>query len=168
MQPGDFVLIQFGHNDICPIADKKARGVIPGTGDTCHVYHLEDGGRFELVYSFGWYLKKMIDDAREKGATPILVSLTTRNEWPGGHVERRNDSYGKWYQEVVADTGCEFVDAHNLIADYLDKHYKSKESAAKYFNHDHTHTSYMGAKNNAKMIAKGIRLAKSPLAAYLK
>ncbi|WP_407934587.1 GDSL-type esterase/lipase family protein [Hallella sp.] len=168
LQPGDFVLIQFGHNDICPIADKKARGVIPGTGDTCHVYHLEDGGRFELVYSFGWYLKKMIDDAREKGATPILVSLTTRNEWPGGHVERRNDSYGKWYREVVADTGCEFVDAHNLIADYLDKHYKSKESAAKYFNHDHTHTSYMGAKNNAKMIAKGIRLAKSPLAAYLK
>ena len=168
LQPGDFVLIQFGHNDICPIADKKARGVIPGTGDTCHVYHLEDGGRFELVYSFGWYLKKMIDDTREKGATPILVSLTTRNEWPGGHVERRNDSYGKWYREVVADTGCEFVDAHNLIADYLDKHYKSKESAAKYFNHDHTHTSYMGAKNNAKMIAKGIRLAKSPLAAYLK
>ncbi len=168
LQPGDFVLIQFGHNDICPIDDKKERGVIPGTGDTCRVYRMENGGRYEVVYSFGWYLKKMIDDTREKGATPILVSLTTRNEWPGGHVERRNDTYGKWYAEVVADTGCEFVDAHNIIADYLDKHYKGKDSAAAYFNHDHTHTSYKGAKNNAKMIAKGIKLINSPLAKYLK
>ena len=34
LQPGDFVLIQFGHNDICPITDRKERGVIPGTADT--------------------------------------------------------------------------------------------------------------------------------------
>ena len=168
LQPGDFVLIEFGHNDICPIDDQKERGVIAATGDTSHVYRMAKDGRYEVVYSFGWYLKKMIDDTREKGATPILVSLTVRNEWPGGHVERRDDSYGRWYREVVADTGCEFVDAHNLIADWLDKHYKSKESAAEYFCHDHTHTSYKGAKNNARMIARGIRAAKSELAKYLK
>lgn len=168
LKPGDFVLIQFGHNDICPIDDKKERGVIPGTADTCHVYKMEKDGRFEVVYSFGWYLKKMIDDTKEKGATPILVSLTTRNEWPGGKVERRNDSYGKWYREVVKETGCEFLDAHNLIADYLDKHYKSKESAAEYFKKDHTHTSLKGARNNAKMIAKGLKEINSPLAKFLK
>ena len=168
LQPGDFVLIQFGHNDICPITDRKERGVIPGTADTCHVFKMEKDGRYEVVYSFGWYLKKMIDDTREKGATPILLSLTTRNEWPGGKVERRNSSYGKWYREVVAETGVEFVDAHNLIADYLDKHYKGKADAAEYFKKDHTHTSYKGAKNNAKMIAKGIREIKSPLSAFLK
>lgn len=168
LKPGDFVLIQFGHNDICPIDDKKERGVIPGTADTCHVYKMEKDGRFEVVYSFGWYLKKMIDDTKEKGATPILVSLTTRNEWPGGKVERRNDSYGKWYREVVKETGCEFLDAHNLIADYLDKHYKSKESAAEYFKKDHTHTSLKGARNNAKMIAKGLKDINSPLAKFLK
>lgn len=168
LQPGDFVLIQFGHNDICPISDKKERGVIAESKDTCHVYKMEKDGRYEVVYSFGWYLKKMIDDTKEKGATPILVSLTTRNEWPNGKVERRNDSYGKWYREVVKETGCEFVDAHNLIADYLDKHYKSKEDAAEYFKKDHTHTSLKGARNNAKMIAKGIRDIKSALAKYLK
>ncbi len=168
LKPGDFVLIQFGHNDICPIDDKKERGVIPGTADTCHVYKMEKDGRFEVVYSFGWYLKKMIDDTKEKGATPILVSLTTRNEWPGGKVERRNDSYGKWYREIVKETGCEFLDAHNLIADYLDKHYKSKESAAEYFKKDHTHTSLKGARNNAKMIAKGLKEINSPLAKFLK
>lgn len=154
LQPGDFVLIQFGHNDISPITDAKERGVIKGTADTCHVYKMEKNGRYEVVYSFGWYLKKMIDDAREKGAIPVLVSLTTRNEWTNGKVERRNDSYGKWYREVVADTGVDFIDAHNLIADYLDKHYKNKEDAAEYFKKDHTHTSLLGAKTNAKLIAK--------------
>jgi Lysophospholipase L1 and related esterases len=156
LKPGDVVLIQFGHNDICPIDDAKERGVIPGTADTCHVYRMEKDGRYEVVYSFGWYLRKMIDDAREKGATPVLVSLTTRNEWPGGKVERRNDSYGKWYREVVAQTGVDFIDAHNLIADYLDKHYKGKADAAEYFNRDHTHTSLKGARTNARIIVAAL------------
>ena len=174
LQPGDFVLIQFGHNDICPINDQKERGVIPGTADTCHVYKMEKDGRYELVYSFGWYLKKMIDDTREKGATPILLSLTPRNEWPGGKCERRNDSYGKWYHEVVEQTGVAFVDVHNISADFLDKKFaskdavKSKEKASKYFNHDHTHTSLLGAQMNARSVARGLRDIHSPLADYLK
>ena len=49
LQPGDFVLIEFGHNDICPIIDAKERGVIPGTGDACHVYKMEKDGRYEVV-----------------------------------------------------------------------------------------------------------------------
>ena len=186
LQPGDFVTIQFGHNDICPITDKKARGVIPGTRDTCHVYKMDEDGSYEVVYSFGWYLKKMIDDVREKGATPILVSLTPRNEWPGGKVERRDDSYGKWYREVVAETGVEFIDLHNISADFFDKKFavkslpadKEKAKAAvalikqkagdKYFKQDHTHTSKLGAQMNAQSFAKGLRQNKSELAKYLK
>ena len=174
LQPGDFVLIQFGHNDICPINDKKGRGVIPGTADTCHVYKMEADGSYEVAYSFGWYLRKFIDDVREKGATPILLSLTPRNEWPGGKIERRNNTYGKWYRKVVEQTGVEFVDVHNISADFLDKKFaskdaaKSKEKASKYFNHDHTHTSLLGAQMNARSVAKGLRDIQSPLAKYLK
>lgn len=174
LQPGDFVLIQFGHNDICPINDKKERGVIPGTADTCHVYKMEKDGRFEVVYSFGWYLKKMIDDTREKGATPILVSLSPRNEWPNGKIERRNDSYGKWYREVVEETGVDFVDLHNISADFLDRKFaskdedKSKKAAGKYFKKDHTHTSLIGAQMNARSIAKGIKMTGCALAGMLK
>jgi len=185
LQPGDFVTIQFGHNDICPITDQKARGVIPGTEDTLHVYHL-DNDTYEVVYSFGWYLRKMIDDVREKGATPILVSLTPRNEWPGGKIERRDGSYGKWYREVVEQTGVTFIDMHNISADFLDKKFavsalpadKEKAKAAvtaikekagaKYFKKDHTHTSKLGAQMNAQSFAKGLRQSGSPLAQYLK
>ena len=184
LQPGDFVTIQFGHNDICPITDAKGRGVIPGTADTLHVYKM-DNGTYEVVYSFGWYLRKMIDDVREKGATPILVSLTPRNEWPGGKIERRDDSYGKWYREVVAETGVEFIDLHNISADFLDKKFAVKqlsddkekakaqvaaikEKSGRYFKKDHTHASKLGAQMNAQSFARGLRDAHSPLAAYLK
>ena len=185
LQPGDFVTIQFGHNDICPITDQKARGVIASAQDTLHTYKL-DNGTYEVVYSFGWYPKKMIDDTREKGATPILVSLTPRNEWPGGKVERRDGSYGKWYREVVEQTGVEFIDMHNISADFLDKKFAVKslpadkekaksimaqqkaKAEAKYFKKDHTHTSKLGAQMNAQSFAKGLRQANSPLAEYLK
>ena len=188
LKPGDFVLIQFGHNDISPIDKPKYRGAIATAADTCHVYKMQAAkedlskqnvidqklksntqvGSYEVVFSFGWYLKKFIQDVREKGATPILVSLTPRNEWPNGKIERRNDTYGKWYREVAEATGVEFVDLHNITADFLDKKCGKKEKAMKYFNHDHTHTSLLGAKTNAQSIAKGLRANNSPLAKYLK
>ena len=188
LKPGDFVLIQFGHNDIGAIDKPKYRAAIPTGKDTCHVYRMQAAkedlskqnvidqklkpgaqvGSYEVVYSFGWYLKKFIQDVREKGATPILVSLTPRNEWKDGKIERRNDTYGRWYREVAEETGCEFVDLHNLTADFLDKKCGKKEKAMKYFNHDHTHTSLLGAKTNAQSIAQGLRDNKSPLAEYLK
>src|SRR5574344_615370 len=168
LQPGDFVFIQFGHNDIGGINTDKERGVIPGASDTCHVYKSAKDGTYELVYSFGWYLKKFIDDVREKGATPILVSLTPRNEWSNGKIERRNDTYGKWYRDVVSQTGVEFVDLHNIMADYLDKKCGCKAKADKYYNHDHTHSSLLGAKTNAHNIAIGLKAIHSKLASYLK
>ena len=114
LQPGDYVLIEFGHNDICSLTDKKMRGSIPCAKDTCNVYQMQESKQFEVVYSFGWYLKKFIQDVYEKGAHPILVSLTPRNEWPHGKMERRNDTYGKWYREVVAETEVPFLDLHNI------------------------------------------------------
>ena len=166
LQPGDFVLIQFGHNDIGAIDQPKYRAAIATAQDTCHVYRMQSA--YEVVYSFGWYLKKFIQDVREKGATPILVSLTPRNEWQDGKIERRNDTYGKWYREVAAETGCELVDLHNITADFLDRKCGKKEKAMKYFCRDHTHTSLLGARTNAQCVAKGLRENKSPLARYLK
>jgi len=189
LQPGDYVLIAFGHNDIGEIDFPKFRGEIASAADTCHVYRMKAArnakptqnvidqklqvkginvGDYEVVYSFGWYLKKFIQDVRERGATPILVSLTPRNEWNDGKIERRNDTYGKWYRQVAEETGCAFVDMHNITADLLDKKCGKKEKAMKYYKRDHTHTSLLGAKTNAQSLAKGLRDINSPLAAYLK
>lgn len=168
LQRGDFVLIQFGHNDIGELGRGKHRGEIPGTADTSLVSRvvLQDEAYNEVVYSFGWYLRKMIDDCRQKGATPILVSLTPRNEWPDGKIERRNDSYGKWYREVAEQTGCTLVDVHNITADALDD--IGREAAKDFYNHDHTHTSLRGARLNALSVAIGLRRTGCELAKYLK
>lgn len=166
IRPGDYVLIQFGHNDIGDIDKNKERGTIATADDTCHVYKLASNGQYKVIYSFGWYLKKFIGDVKEKGGIPVLVSLTPRNEWPGGKVERRNDSYGKWYRDVVEATGVDFIDLHNITADALDK--MGRKKAAKMFCHDHTHSSLKGALLNAKGIAEGIRRMNSPMEGLLK
>lgn len=168
LKPGDFVLIQFGHNDAGnEIANGKARNDLKGTADSSKVVRVrnEQEVRNEVVYTFGWYLHKMIDDVRQKGATPILVSLTPRNEWPGGKIERRNDSFGRWYREVVDQTGVDFLDLHNISADAFDV--LGREASAEYFKKDHTHTSKKGARLNAQSIAKGLKQINSPLAKYL-
>ena len=123
-------------------------------------------GRYRVIRTYGWYLTKMIDDVREKGATPILLSITPRNEWPGGRIERRDDSYGAWCAEVVAATGVDFVDLHNITADYYDS--IGREATAPYFKNDHTHSSLQGARRNASSFAEGLRAQCHPLAKYLK
>ncbi len=168
IRPGDFVLIQFGHNDAGNELDHgKARNDIEGTADSSHVYRVrtDEEVRNEVVYTFGWYLTKMIDDVRQRGGTPILVSLTPRNEWQEGRIERRNDSFGRWYREVAEQTGVAFLDLHNISADAFDE--LGQEATQAYYKHDHTHTSKIGAKLNAHSIAKGLRDLGSPLAQYL-
>lgn len=184
LQKGDVVLIQFGHNDIGGIKDGKERGVIASAKDSCAVYRMESSGIYQVIYSYGWYLKKMIRDAQEKGAIPVLLSLTPRNEWHEGnghsrgfiypvkektgksYIERRNETYGSWCRTVARETGCEFVDIHNITANALDK--MGPKKAASYFKNDHTHTSLKGAQLNAQSLAKGLRDIQSPVAWLLK
>ena len=168
LQPGDYVIIQFGHNDMGNIAGDKARADIDGIADSSHVYRLQKDASYKVVYTYGWYLRKMIADAREKGATPILCSMTPRNEWPDGTIERRPGTCATWAAEVAAETGTPFIDMHNLTADWLDAHTGSKDAAAPYYQHDHTHTSLLGARLNAAMFARGLRNTDCPLRKELK
>ena len=175
LTPGDYVVLQFGHNDMGDIAGTKARADIAGTADTSHVYRLEKDYSYKVVYSYGWYLRKFVQDAREKGATPIICSMTPRNEWPDAkHIERRPGSAASWAADMAVELGVDFVDVHNLTADYLDKHCAtktselSKEKASAYYQRDHTHTSLRGAQLNASSFAKGLKKTDCPLKKYLK
>ena len=44
--PGDYVLIEFGHNDICSLTDKKMRGSIPCAKDTREATSCRYGSRY--------------------------------------------------------------------------------------------------------------------------
>src|ERR1044071_4880759 len=118
MKRGDLVLIQFGHNDAGPINDaSRARGSLPGTGEETQEIDNLLTKAHEVVHTYGWYLRKMIADTKAKGAIPIVLSLTVRNIWKDGRVERGSGKFGQWANEVAASQNVMFIDVTKLIAD---------------------------------------------------
>ncbi|HJV78186.1 MAG TPA: rhamnogalacturonan acetylesterase [Paludibacter sp.] len=170
VQPGDFVLIQFGHNDSGSLNVGRARASLKGNGDNDTTVVMELTGKAETVHSFGWYMRKYAQDVKAKKATPILLSHIPRNMFTTKDsvaVMRNNDGFGKWTKEAAAMEKVLYLDANQLIADKLDK--MGKDSIQLMYYGDHTHTSLLGAKLNAKTVAEGIKELKScKLRKYLK
>jgi lysophospholipase L1-like esterase len=165
LKPGDFVLIQFGHNDAGALDTGRARGSLPGTGDETRTVTTLSGNQ-ELVHTYGWYLRKYIQDTKARGATAIVLSLTVRNIWKDGKVERGSGNFGKWAAEIAQSEGAPFVDVTSIIADRYEK--LGQETAGRFFPGDHTHTNPAGADFNARAVIAGLKaLRDSLLPAYL-
>jgi len=166
LQPGDFVLMQFGHNDGGPLDDGRARASLKGNGDLCQVVTNKTTGKTETVHTYGWYMRKYIADAKAKGATPIVLSPVPRKIWKDGKVARANNDYGKWAREAAAAENVHFVDLNEIIAG----HYETlgPEKVEGLFGDEHTHTNEEGAKLNAQCVVQGLRTLKScSLTSYL-
>ena len=167
MKKGDFVLIQFGHNDGGPINDeRRARGSLPGTGEETQEIDNLITKKHEVVQTYGWYLRKMIADTRSKAATPILLSLTVRNIWTEGHVERWSGRFNQWAAEVAKSQNVAFIDLTTIIADKYEQ--MGQQFVNTLFATDHTHTNPSGATLNAGFVVTGIvKMKPSPLKRYL-
>ena len=173
MKPGDFVLIQFGHNDGGPLAgDNRERGSIRGTGEETKEVTLTlkpRAGQQEVVHTYGWYMRKYVTDAKAKGAIPIVVSLVPRNIFDeNGKVARSSTSYGKWAEEAAKATGACFIDLNDLVARRYEQEGPEKVKT-EYFGEDHTHTTAKGAEITADILAQAIgELKDCPLRNYLR
>ena len=167
MKKGDFVLIQFGHNDAGAINDAtRARGSLPGIGDETQEIDNLLTKQHEVVHTFGWYMRKMITEAKAKGATPIVLSLTVRNIWKDNHVERGPGKFGEWAAQIAKSEQVMFVDVTKLIADKYEQLGEAK--VKELFATDHTHTSPAGAELNAALVVAGLKMLKGqPLNRYL-
>ena len=72
-----------GHNDDGdPKTATGDRATLPGIANDSVVVSTSTGAS-ETVYSFGWYLRKMIVDVRARGGVPILSGMVNRNYWSG-------------------------------------------------------------------------------------
>jgi lysophospholipase L1-like esterase len=153
LKKNDYVLIQFGQNDGGEInGERIARGSLPGLGDESQEIDNRVTGQHETVHTFGWYMRKMIHETQEKGAMPILCSLTVRNIWKEGRVERGSGQYSQWTRELAQSEGVAFVDLTNLVADKFEQ--MGAAAAKPLFPRDVVHTSEAGADLNAQsMIA---------------
>jgi rhamnogalacturonan acetylesterase len=168
LKPGDYVIMQFGHNDAGPLDDTaRARGTIRGSGPDSVATYNPIRKVNETVYTYGHYMRKYIDEAKAKGAIPIVCSPVPRDNFKDGKVTRANDNYGKWSREVAASNGAYFIPLNDLIADQYDA--MGAEAVHKFFPSDHTHPNKEGSELNVNMVVKGIReLDGCSLKKYLK
>jgi lysophospholipase L1-like esterase len=156
LKTGDYVLIQFGHNDGGPLNTGRARGTLKGTGEDTVEVIMESTGEKKIVHTYGWYIRKYIRDAKQKGAIPIVCSIVPRNIWNNDSVARASNDYGKWAKEVAVQEKAYFIDINEIIASYYEKAGKELVSLL-FFLTDHTHTTAAGAKLNAYAVITGIK-----------
>lgn len=169
LKPGDYVLMQFGHNDSGQIGGeflpgRPARASIPGNDDKSEEVDMP-GGKKEVVHSYGWYLRKYAMDAKEKGAHPIIVSLIPKRGFIDGKARRDKGGYAGWAEEAAKQVEVPLLDLNARIADKYDELGEKKSVA---FFDDNVHTTPEGAGFNARCVAEGIaELEGSDLKEYL-
>lgn len=169
LKPGDFVMMQFGHNDAGAINDTiRARGTIRGIGEETEAIDNLLTKKHEVVHSYGWYIRKYVTDTQAKGAIPIVLSLVPRNGWKAGKIVRATDSYGTWAADVAKKEGAYFIDLNEQVAAKYDALRDSITLQTTYFVSDHTHTNAAGARLNAATVIEALGQQKAcPLNRYV-
>lgn len=155
---GDYVVIQFGHNDAGPINDNhRARGSLPGIGNESQVIDNLITQKTETVYTFGHYVRSMIEQVQAKKATPIVLSLTQRQVWQNGRIERAS-AYGRWMYELALEKDIAFIDINNLVADKFDA--LGEAETKKFFVKDYVHFNQEGATIHAETFVSSLKGAR--------
>jgi lysophospholipase L1-like esterase len=166
-RPGDFVIIQLGHNDSSPINDtNRSRGTLPGIGNEST--NLVNGltHRRETVHTYGWYLRQYIADANAKGMTPILCTSVSRLPQPGKELDTTRSA--AWARQVAAQQGVPLIDLNQRALDRWSGK-SGEEIRTSYFaGKDTTHFNVTGAELNSACVVEGIRaLTNCPLKEFL-
>jgi lysophospholipase L1-like esterase len=164
IKPGDFVIIQFGHNDQGRIGDpaNKNRADGKGIGDET-VEDTKPDGTKELVHTFGWYLAKFVSGAKTKGATVIVSApIPHKQRWENG---RDFEALAGWDAAVAKKNGALFLDLTLVVTDTYKKIGSEKVEAL--FADKGTHTTDAGAQTNAACVVAGLKsLPGNPLGKF--
>lgn len=164
--PGDYVIIEFGHND----------GGNPSTYDTASVYGSDNStktvtlsdGTVEVVQTFVTYEKNMANDVLAAGGVPILSSQTPNGDsWNDAKTEISYPPRFVGYAEIAASqTGSVFMNHWSWVA-IAYGHLGYDNVYPKLFPGDHTHTNPEGADVVARAFVNGLRCTNHPLAGML-
>ncbi len=157
MKPGDYMLVEFGHND------QKQQG--PGTG---------------AYYSFATSLKTFIDEIRLRGGHPVLVTPTRRRAFKDGRPTDTHMDYPEAVRWVAQREQVPLIDLQEMTATLLES--LGEEGSRKAFVHypagtypgqerplaDNTHFNPYGAYEIARCVIEGMKAAGLPLSVFLR
>lgn len=159
MQPGDYLFIQFGHNDQKPDS----------------VRHTEPFGEYSDN------LRRYVREAREKGVKPLILSSIVRRQFDSaGHLKDTHGDYPEAARRVAEEMGVPFVDMTALSTAYVDS--LGPELSKGYYMHvakgtvplcpegkqDNTHLNMRGARAMADMAVRAIAEVMPELAPYIR
>ncbi|KQM34296.1 rhamnogalacturonan acetylesterase [Chryseobacterium sp. Leaf201] len=160
LKKGDFVVIQFGHND----------------------QKIKDSTKFTNPYTqYRANLERYVNETRAKGATPILMtSIVRRNFTENGVLVDTHKEYPLVVRMVANDMKVPFVDMQ-LLTEQMEiaygpenskkLHLHFKEGEEPYYTKakdDDTHLSRLGAETVAKLAVKDLKSLKIGFEKYIK
>lgn len=169
MKPGDFVLIQLGHNDGGGLSGMfSTRATLRGVGEETQEIENSVTRQKEVVHTYGWYLRQYIKETRAKGATPILCTPIPRNDWVDGKMPKPVDGYPIWAAQVAREEKVALIDLYELSRLRLESIGQTTVTGTYYPASDHTHTLADGAMLNASLVVEGLRAIEGcPLIPFL-
>jgi len=141
IKPGDYVFIEFGHND--EKYGDTARYTIPNT-------------------SYRYYLKTYIAETRALGGFAVLLTSIARRQFSGATVPDSHAAYTAAVLAVGTETGTPVIDLQAKTNAWLTT-LGSAAAVAYFAPGDSTHLNALGAMVVAAMVTQGIRELGFPL-----
>ena len=159
LAPGDYVLIQFGHND--EKRDDAARYTEPQT-------------------TYKQYLTTYVNETRAKSAIPLLLTSINRNSWNGNRLSDSHGAYPPAVRELAASLQVELIDLTTLTKAYFERIGQTETSKlflvltpGQFPNYpdgvtDSTHLQEQGALKIGQLAMADAYAQKLTIASYLK
>jgi lysophospholipase L1-like esterase len=149
LQPGDLVLIQFGHND----------------------QSKEKFDRYTSIDGYKEYLRLYVDQVREKRARPVLLTSVNRNyPWVDGKLQNCHFDYPQAVKEVANEKKVDLIDLQQLSIDlftakgeaFVTGHYFMNLPAGKFSAYpsgqkDNTHFQTEGGIAVAQLVLRALQ-----------
>ncbi|WBL23338.1 rhamnogalacturonan acetylesterase [Zunongwangia sp. HRR-M8] len=153
LKENDLVIMQFGHNDA---AENKPE-------------------RYVDIEGYKEFLRLYVNQTREKGATPIILTPVARNyPWEDGHLQNVHGEYDQAPKDVAKEMNVELIDLNQLSMDYFSKKGKDFVSENYFMNlpagkyeaypdgqNDNTHFQPKGAEAVAQLVFNELKKVKT-------
>ncbi len=156
LRAGDYVLIQFGHND--EVKEKKS---------------------YTTPEEFKTNLRRYVKETREKKANPVLISPVARRRFAEGKVQDSHAEYSPFVKQIAQELNVPFIDLNEKSIALLQEFGEEKSkllflqlAPGEHPNYpdgkdDNTHFSELGARKMAQLVLAELRAQKIELADHI-